>query len=228
MSLLHTVTSRHPHPSFWSLVYSTSIITSTNTEPSDETPVSRIRRKPTAEPETATAYDERPLVRVLTEACCNTNTKQKQREIQDSSYRSPLMVFRSHKFSPIARLHVDRRQNDGENRDTISLVEFKPSELPLCPFELQGVCSNSKCVEYAHWRDLRLSKSEQILEIMRAFVGDSEEDQQLYKSELQARLKELKGSDSHTIISALIEFRRARSDEHFLDWHAFKRVDIHD
>ncbi|KAG5362917.1 hypothetical protein CJU89_2054 [Yarrowia sp. B02] len=161
---------------------------------------------------------------------------QQEREIQDSSYRSPLAAFRSHKFGPFGTLrakrplHVDRESpyslaDTGD--DTISLAEFKPSELPLCPYELQGVCNDSKCDQYAHWRDLRLSKNERILEIMRAFVGDSLEEQKQYKDELNVRLKQLQGADFDTIVPALTQFRNEHiTDGHFLDWYAFNRVDV--
>lgn len=167
----------------------------------------------------------------------HTNTKQQTRETQDSSYRSPLAAFRSHKFGPLSPLstgtrlpHVDSESSDSlgdGGQDTISLAEFKPSELPLCPYELQGVCNDSKCEQYAHWRDLRLSPSERILEIMRAFVGDSPEQQKQYKTELNVRLKELKGADFHTILPALTRFRNQHiTDGSFLDWYAFNRVDV--
>lgn len=148
-----------------------------------------------------------------------------------------MAAFRSHKFGPLSTsgalkrpAHVDSESPDSladAGSDTISLAEFKPSELPLCPFELQGVCNDSKCDKYAHWRDLRLSKDERILEIMRAFVGDSPEEQKQYRNELNVRLKQLKGADFDTILPALTQFRNQHiTDGHFLDWYAFNRVDV--
>ncbi|KAG5359814.1 hypothetical protein CJU90_5654 [Yarrowia sp. C11] len=161
---------------------------------------------------------------------------QQEREILDSSYRSPLAAFRSHKFGPLSTLsaqrpvHVDSESPDSlaeAGPDTISLAEFKPSELALCPYELQGVCNDSKCEQYAHWRDLRLNKNERILEIMRAFVGGSPEEQKQYRNELNVRLKQLKGADFDTILPALTQFRDQHiTDGHFLDWYSFDRVDV--
>ncbi|CAN6636596.1 hypothetical protein TRVA0_016S00210 [Trichomonascus vanleenenianus] len=149
-------------------------------------------------------------------------------------YESPLRYFRSFKFSPFY-------DADGGLRSATYNARI-PGDKELCESEAQGrPCHNPDCTGF-HFKDAVQDDQAILLELSRAFVGETPEQVEEYRKGLATMIIDKKKEQETTTnddrgdsginpslqfentAEALVEYRRAKAKDRILDWYKFRNI----
>jgi len=109
----------------------------------------------------------------------------------DSEYRSPLAIFRSHRFSS---RYIDTVA--GGYRSLTFSNKINP-QTKMCLYELSGGSCNDDTCQSQHIRDCGLTDDELVIDMARYSEGNTPEQRQVFADMQSAKLSHLRASGIH-------------------------------